>query len=68
MREKGHAEGAEREKERERERIPNRICTVSMQPDEGLEPMKGEIMISAKSRVKHGMDISHPGAQIISYS
>ena len=56
------------QRERRREKIPKRICTVSMEPDEGLEPMNCEIMISAKSKVKHWMDISHPGAQIISYS
>ena len=34
----------ERERERERERIPNRLYTVSMEPDVGLELMKCVIM------------------------
>ena len=28
-----------------RERIPSRVCTVSTEPDMGLEPMNCEIMI-----------------------
>ena len=42
LRERASREGAERE--RERERIPNRLCTVSAEPDAGLKPMKWEIM------------------------
>ena len=34
--------GAEREGERER--IPSRLCTISTEPDAGLEPMNHEIM------------------------
>ena len=29
----------ERERERERERIPRRLCTISVEPDMGLECM-----------------------------
>ena len=36
--------GAEREGERERARIPSRLCTVSTEPDIGLEPTNCEIM------------------------
>ena len=36
--------GAERETERERERIPSRLCTVSAEPNMGLELMNCEIM------------------------
>ena len=37
----GQREG---ERERERERIPSRLCTVSMEPDVGLEPTNCENM------------------------
>ena len=43
-REKGGVEG-EGQKERGRERIPNRLCTVSREPAEGLELKNHEIMI-----------------------
>ena len=33
-----------RGRERRRERIPSRLCTVSMEPDAGLELMNHEIM------------------------
>ena len=34
-----------REEQREREeRIPSRLCTISAEPDEGLDPMNCEIM------------------------
>ena len=42
-----HASGgrdSERERERERERTPNRLHTVSAEPDRGLELMNCEIM------------------------
>ena len=38
----------ERERERERERILSRLCTVSTEPDSGLELRNGEIMTLAK--------------------
>ena len=38
-------EGAgEGQRERERERIPSRLCTVSTEPDVGLELMNREIV------------------------
>ena len=36
--------GAEKERRGERERIPSRLCTVSTEPDVGLQPMSHEIM------------------------
>ena len=36
--------GRERERERERERILSRPCTVSAEPNSGLDPMNCEIM------------------------
>ena len=32
------------EGQREGERIPSRLCAVSVEPDEGLDPIKSEIM------------------------
>ena len=32
------------QREREREKIPNRLLTVSAEPDAGLEPTNREIM------------------------
>ena len=37
----GHREG---ERERERERIPNKLCTVNMEPHVGLKFTNHEIM------------------------
>ena len=37
------------ERERERERIPSGLCTVSEEPDVGLELSNQEIMIWAKT-------------------
>ena len=37
--------GRGRERERERERILSRFCTVSPEPDAGLEPVNCKIMI-----------------------
>ena len=34
----------EGQREWERERIPCRLCTVSVEPNVGLEPMNNEIM------------------------
>ena len=34
----------QRERERERERIPSRLCTVSTEPDAGLDLTVCEIM------------------------
>ena len=34
----------------QRERIPSRLCTVSTEPDAGLEPMNHEIVTTAESR------------------
>ena len=39
----GEGQG-ERERERVRMRIPSRLCTVSTEPDEGLEPTNHEIV------------------------
>ena len=36
--------GQGRGRERGRERIPSRHCTVSAEPNVGLEPMNGEVM------------------------
>ena len=36
--------GREREREREREKIPSRLCTVSTEPDAGLDLTVCEIM------------------------
>ena len=38
------ASEGEGQRERERERIPSRLCTVSTEPDAGLDPMGHEIM------------------------
>ena len=38
------ASGGGAERERWRERIPNRLSTVSADPNAGLEPMNHEIM------------------------
>ena len=42
--ERGVGRETERERERERERIPSRLCTVSTEPDVGLELTDCEIM------------------------
>ena len=42
-REGGRESDRERERERERERIPSRLCTVSTEPDTGLDLMNHEI-------------------------
>ena len=36
--------GRERERERERERIPSRLCTISTEPNTGLDLINCEIM------------------------
>ena len=36
--------------ERGRERIPNRLCSVSVEPDMGLGPMNHEVMTWAEIR------------------
>ena len=36
------------ERQRVREKIPSRPCTVSAEPDGGLEPLNCEIMTRAK--------------------
>ena len=38
------AHASERGAEREGERIPSRLCTISVEPDVGLEPMNREIV------------------------
>ena len=43
--EAGERKREERDRDKERiERIPSRLCTVSTEPDVGLEPMNHEIM------------------------
>ena len=37
------ARAGEEQRERGREKIPSRLCTVSREPDVGLEPVKHEI-------------------------
>ena len=45
LREKKSREGQrERERVRQRERIPSRLCTVSADPNVGLEPTNCEIL------------------------
>ena len=48
FRERGHEQEVGRERGRERERIPGRFCTVSTEPNAGLEPMNREIMTLAE--------------------
>ena len=43
-------------------RIPSRLCTVSMEPDAGLKPMKYEIMTWAKVKSWRLNRLSYPGA------
>ena len=43
-RESERAQAREGQREWERERIPSRLCTVSVEPNVGLEPMNKEIM------------------------
>ena len=38
----------QRERERERQRIPSRLCTVSVEPDVGLELTNCEIVTGAE--------------------
>ena len=52
----------EEQRERERERIPSRLCTVSLEPDVGLEPTNREIMPGAETRSRILNGLSHPGA------
>ena len=40
----------EGERERERERIPSRLCTVSTEPEVGLELTNGELMTQAETK------------------
>ena len=43
-REREREQGRGRERERERERIPSRLCDVSTEPDERLDPTNGDLM------------------------
>ena len=56
------AQAEEGQKERERERIPNRLYTVSPEPDVGLEPTNWEIMTCAEIKSQTLNQLSHPGA------
>ena len=58
MRDKEGREGAAREIER----IPNRLCTVSAEPDVGLELTNCEIVTRAETRSQTLKRLSHPGA------
>ena len=49
---------------RERGRIPSRLCTVSPEPDAGLEPTNREIMTWAETKSRTLNRLSHPGAPI----
>ena len=44
--------GREREREREKERTPSRLCTVSTEPNVGLNPRTSRSWSEPKSRVK----------------
>ena len=50
------------EKEGERERIPSRLCTVSAEPDVGLNPTNQEIMTQAEIKSPLLNRLSHEGA------
>ena len=60
-RESEHGGGAERERERERqrqrerERLPSRLCTVSTEPDVGVESTNCKIMTEPKPRVRYSI-------------
>ena len=43
-RERERVQAGEGQGERERERIPSRLCTVSTEPDVGLDPTNQEIV------------------------
>ena len=43
-RERERASGGGAERERERKRIPSRLCTVSAEPEAGLDPTNREIV------------------------
>ena len=60
MRERERA--GEGQRERERERIPSRFCTVSTEPDVGLEPTNSEIMTWAETKNQAFDQLSYPGA------
>ena len=57
----------ERDAERGRERIPSRLCTVSTQPEGGLELTDCEIMTRAKIKSWTLNRLSHPGAPVLTY-
>ena len=52
----------ERKEQREKERIPDRLRTVSTEPDMGLELTSHEIMTWAKIKNQLLNWLSHPGA------
>ena len=52
----------ERERDRERERIPNKLPTVSAEPDAGLELMNSKIMTWAEIKNQMLNQPSHPVA------
>ena len=49
-------------REKEGERIPSRLCTISAEPDTGLELMNREIVTSAEIKRQVLNRLSHPGA------
>ena len=52
----------ERAEEGQRERIPSRLCTVSTEPDTGLELAYREIVTRAEIKSQTLNPQSHPGA------
>ena len=55
--------GRDRERDRERgERIPSRLCTLSAEPEAGLDLINYEIMTRAETKSKMFNRLSHPGA------
>ena len=50
------------EEQREKERIPSRLCTVSSEPNAGLDPMDHENMAWAEIKSQMLNWLSHPSA------
>ena len=53
--------------ERGRERIPNKLLTISAEPDVGLKLMNCEIMTLAKIKNQMLNRLSHPGTPKMTY-
>ena len=51
------------EKQGQKERIPSRFCTVSAEPDTGLELTDHE-MVTAEIKSRMLNRLSHPGARL----